>query len=71
MPTTRIKSLKTIQRGDSSVGASITIRFQSSEMCGDLCDFGGELCGLVGFSGVRCEEIPMLPAKSFEFTFEF
>jgi hypothetical protein len=40
-------------------------------MCGDLCDLGGELCGLVGFQGVRFEEIPMLLAESFEFTFEF
>ena len=43
---------------------------QGIEMCGDLCDFGGELCGLVGFSGVRFEEISMFLTESFEFTFE-
>jgi hypothetical protein len=45
--------------------------FQSIEMCGDLCDFGSELCGLVGSSGVRFKEIPMFLAESLEFTFEF
>jgi hypothetical protein len=68
--TKRIKTLKTIQRGNLSEGTRTAMFLQGIEMCGDLCDFGGELCGLVGFSGVRFEEISMFLTESFEFTFE-